>query len=128
MPPVIETQPEGELKLYMRMGGVVSEVEKDYTVPEGESPYEIVYGQQEGALSIVYAPDNKVYIQHPVSLSYYDGWVEGTLSDDGRTITVPMGQYIAYTKSLEMAVQVAMFAYDEERDSYFYDDSIQEGQ
>ena len=126
VPPVIETQPEGELKLYMRMGGVVSEVEKDYTVPEGESPYEIVYGQQEGALSIVYAPDNKVYIQHPVSLSYYDGWVEGTLSDDGRTITVPMGQYIAYTKSLEMAVQVAMFRYDEEAGTYFYDESVEE--
>ena len=61
-----------------------------------------------------------------MSTSYYDGWVEGTLSEDGKTITVPMGQYIAYARSLEMAVQVAMFTYDEERGSYFYNPNIEE--
>jgi hypothetical protein len=126
VPPVIEQQPAGELKMYMRTGGIVKEVEKEYQVPEGESPYELVYEQQEGALSIVYAPENKVYIQRPVSWSYYDGWIEGTLSEDGKTITVPMGQYIAYAKSLEMAVQVAMFSYDESLNSYVYDPSVEE--
>ena len=126
VPPVIEEQPEGELRIYNRSGGVIREVEKPYTVEEGESPYEIIQEQQEGSLSIVFAPDNKVYIERPVSWSYYDGWVEGTLSDDGKTITVPMGQYVAYTKSLEMAVQVGVFVYDEERGSYFYDESIDE--
>ncbi len=126
VPPVIEDQPEGELRIYNRSGGVIREVEKPYTVEEGESPYEIIQEQQEGSLSIVFAPDNKVYIERPVSWSYYDGWVEGTLSDDGKTITVPMGQYVAYTKSLEMAVQVGVFVYDEERGSYFYDESIDE--
>ena len=124
VPPVIEKQPAGDLRLYMRSGGVVNEVKKEET--DDEDPYEIVYGLQEGAVSIVYAPENKVYIQHPVSVSFYDGWVEGTLSNDGKTITVPMGQYIAYTKSLEMAVQVAMFVYDEEADTYVYDESIEE--
>ena len=126
VPNVIETQPNGELKLYMRTGLLVQEVEKSDTVPEGEYPYEIIHDHQSGALSIVFAPENKVYIQRPVSMSYYDGWVEGTLSEDGKTITVPMGQYIAYTKSLEMAVQVGMFAYVDSLGTYVYDPSIEE--
>lgn len=126
VPTVIDAQPDGELHLYMRAGSLVREIEKDEPVEEGESPYELVYEQQQGMLSFVFAEDNKVYIQRPVSWTYYDGWVEGTLSEDGKTITVPMGQYIAYTKSLEMAVQVAMFAYDEEKNSYFYDESVTE--
>ena len=125
IPPVIEYQPEGELRLYMRTGGVVNEVEVG-EVPEGENPYVIIYEQQDGALSLVFAPENKVYIQHPVSMSYYDGWIEGTLSEDGKTITVPMGQYIAYARSLEMAVQVAMFTYNDSIGSYVYDESIEE--
>ena len=126
VPPVIESQPEGEVRLYRRTGGVVREVEKSYTIEEGENPYELVFEQQEGALTIVFADSNKVYIQRPVSWSYYDGWVEGTLSEDGKTITVPMGQYIAYTKSLEMAVQVGVFVYDESAESYFYEEAIDE--
>lgn len=125
-PPVIETQPNGDLKLYMRSGLVVMEVEKEEPVAEGEYPYEIIHEPQSGALSIVFAPNNKVYIQRPVSMSYYDGWVEGTLSEDGKTITVSMGQYIAYTKSLEMAVQVGMFAYDDSLGTYVYDPSVEE--
>ena len=126
IPPVIESQPKGELRLYQRAGGLVREVEKEGTVPEGESPYEIVYEQQSGALSIVFADSGKVYIQRPVSWTYYDGWVEGTLSDDSTTITVPMGQFVAYTKSLEMAVQVGIFVYDVDKDTYVYDPSIEE--
>ena len=126
VPTVIEAQPEGEVKLYMRSGRLVREVEKEGTVPEGENPYELIYEQQEGALSIVFADSSKVYIQRPVSWTYYDGWVEGTLSEDGTTITVPMGQYIAYTKSLEMAVQVGVFTYDQEKDSYVYDPTVEE--
>ena len=48
------------------------------------------------------------------------------MSADGKTITVPLGQSIAYTYSLEMAVQVAMFTYDAEKGSYFYNPDIQE--
>ena len=125
VPTVIEAQPEGEVHLYMRAGDMVREVEKENPV-EGENPYEIVNEKQQGVLSFVFADSNKVYIQRPVSWTYYDGWVEGTLSEDGKTITVPMGQFIAYTKSLEMGVQVAMFAYDEEKDTYVYDESIKE--
>ena len=126
IPPVIEAQPEGEVRMYDRSGKLVREVEKSGYVPEGEWPYELVYEEQHGVLSFVFADSNKVYIQRPVSWTYYDGWVEGTLSEDGKTITVPMGQYVAYTKSLEMAVQVAVFTYDEEKDTYAYDESIKE--
>ena len=125
IPPVIENQPEGELHLYQRTGHVIREVEKE-NVQEDEWPYEIINLDQDGTLSIVFGADNKVYIQRPVSWSYYNGWVEGTLGADGKTITVPMGQYIAYTLSLEMGVQVAMFTYDEERGSYFYNPNIEE--
>lgn len=125
IPPVIEDQPEGELRLYQRTGVVIREVEKE-VVGENEWPYEITTEAQDGSMSVVFGTDGKVYIQRPVSWSYYNGWVEGTLSADGKTITVPMGQYIAYAKSLEMAVQVAMFTYDEERNSYFYNPAIEQ--
>ena len=126
VPTVIEDQPEGDLKLYYRHGGVVREVEKAGTPEEGESPYELVYEEQDGTTSIVFGANGKVYIQRPVSWSYYNGWIEGTLDASGKTITVPMGQYIAYTKSLEMAVQVAAFLYDESAGTYVYEPSITE--
>lgn len=125
IPPVIENQPEGELRLYQRTGYVIREVEKDSVGGEDEWPYELTTLTQDGTLSIVFGQEGKVYIQRPVSWSYYNGWVEGTLSADGKTITVPMGQYIAYAKSLEMAVQVAMFTYDTERNTYLYNSAVE---
>ncbi len=125
IPPVIEVQPEGELRLYQRSGGLVREVERE-AAEDDDDLYELVYERQEGVLSIVFGAENKVYIQRPVSWIFYDGWIEGTLSEDGKTITVPMGQYIAYAKSLEMGVQVAVFTYDGNADTYVYDDSVTE--
>ena len=125
VPTVIEEQPDGELRLYQRTGGVIREVEKEDALDD-EWPYEIVNEQQDGSLSIVFAEGGKVYIQRPVSWSYYNGWVEGTLSEDGKTITVPMGQYVAYTFTMEMGVQVAVFSYDEDLGSYRYNESITE--
>ena len=125
VPTVIEDQPDGELVVYQRTGGVIREVEKD-DVADDEWPYEILKEAQDGSVNIVFADDNKVYIQRPVSWSYYNGWVEGTLSDDGKTITVPMGQYVAYTFSMEMAVQVAVFTLDENSGTYVYDPSVTE--
>lgn len=99
---VIEEQPEGELRIYSRSGSIVKEIINDDDV------YEIVTGTQDGTVNIVFAKDGSVYFQRPVSESYYEGWVKGTLSRDGRTITVPTGQYTAYTRSFDMAVQVWM--------------------
>ena len=99
---VIEEQPEGQLKAYSRNGYTRNEKIDD------EGNVTIETHQQEGTISFVFADDNKVYIQYPVTDLYYDGWVEGTLSADGKTITVPVGQNVAYTKSLDMSVQIWM--------------------
>ena len=114
---VIEEQPEGELRIYNRHGSTRDENRDDNIVTTGK---------QEGTVNIVFADDRTVYIQRPVSESYYEGWVKGTLSDDGTTITVPTGQYTAYTRSFDMAVQMWMMKYDGEKSTYVADESITE--
>ena len=122
---VIENTPEGLLRIYNRTGGVVKEVER---VPANENnPYIIVNTEQSGTINIVFADNHKVYLQQPVSeLTVYSAWVEGTLSDDGTTITVPMGQYIAYTRRFNMGVQPWVCTYDEALESFVPDPSIKE--
>ena len=97
---IIEEQPQGELRVYNRSGLCLKE---DIDVPG-----QINLNQQSGTMNIVFAADNSVYIQYPVSdlNALYNAWVKGTLSADGTTITVPMGQYVCYTRSFDMAVQV----------------------
>lgn len=109
---VIEEQPDGELRMYNRQGR---------KVVENEGGGAIDTDVQSGTVSIVWGTDGDVYIQRPVSDSYYDGWVRGTLSDDGRLLTVPMGQYTAYTFSFDMGVQVVMMRYDAEQGTYVID-------
>ena len=122
---LIENQPEGELRIYTRSGGLIREVEKE--VVDENDPYELVELTQDGTVNIVFADNNKVYIQQPTSwLTIYDAWVEGTLSDDGTTITVPLGQYTAYTRSFNMATQLWLFNYVEELDSYVRDEETTE--
>ena len=122
---VIEDSPAGTEFVYSRSGGVVKEVEK---LPGNEdNPYEITYATQTGTINIVFGADNKVYLQQPISeMTYYSGWVEGTLSEDGKTITVPTGQYLSYTRSFNMGVQMWMCRYDESLQSFVADRSIQE--
>ena len=61
---------------------------------------------QSGRVKIVYADDGKtVYIQD--ILCYAEGqgvWVVGELSDDGLTISVPLGQYVAYNEEFDYGV------------------------
>ena len=122
---LIDSQPEGELRIYTRSGGLIREVEKD--IVDDEDPYELKVLTQDGTLNIVFAAANKVYIQQPTSwLTLYDGWVEGTLSADGTTITVQLGQYTAYTRSFNMATQLWLFNYVEELDSYVRDEETTE--
>ena len=116
---VIEEQPEGNLRIYARAGRTIKEI-----VEEDDSHYITEGAPQDGMMNIVYAENRVVYIQRPVSESYYEGWVKGTLSADGHTITVPVGQYTAYTKSFDMAVQVWMMCYDTEQETYVVDESV----
>ena len=86
---IITEQPEGEVVNYTR-GGEFMYV----------SIYGLTAGEQQGRVKVVYAEDGKtVYIQDP--LCYAEGtgvWVYGQLSDDGSTISVPLGQYVAYNE------------------------------
>ena len=88
---VVTQQPEGELKSYNRAG------QYDY-VSNGY----LYCGQQDGnRMDIVYGEDGKVYLKNILcgAANYFgtDSWVEGTI--EGNTITVPLGQSIAYVES-----------------------------
>ena len=86
---IITEQPEGTVVSYTRNGEYMTVSLYGY-----ETDY------QTGRVKIVYADDGQtVYIQDP--LCYGEGvgaWVQGQLSDDGLTISVPLGQYVAYNE------------------------------
>ena len=85
---IITEQPEGTVMSYTRSGEYMT-----------VSLYGYESMQQTGQTKIVYGNDNKVYLLDP--LAYGEGtgvWVQGELSDDGTTITVPLGQYVAYNE------------------------------
>ena len=89
---IITEQPEGTVVSYSRSGEFMT-----------ASLYGFEATQQTGQMKIVYGNDNKVYLLDP--LAYGEGtgvWVQGELSDDGTdggtTITVPLGQYVAYNE------------------------------
>lgn len=92
---IITEQPEGTVVNYTRSG--------EYLL---SSFYGYDTDYQAGRVKIVYAPDGKtVYIQD--ILCYGEGsgvWVEGELSDDGLSISVPLGQYIAYNEEFGYGV------------------------
>ena len=48
-------------------------------------------------MSIVFAEDGKVYMKNPLLAMAYDTWVEGTLSEDGTRISIPMGQTLYHS-------------------------------
>lgn len=84
---IITEQPEGTQVNYTRAGEYMTVSLYGY-----EADY------QAGRVIVVYADDGKtVYIKDP--LCYAEGvgaWVQGELSDDGLTISVPLGQYVYY--------------------------------
>lgn len=86
---IITEQPEGTVVNYSRGGEYMT-----------VSLYGYEANYQTGRVKMVYADDGKtVYIQDP--LCYGEGvgvWVQGELSDDGSTISVPLGQYVAYNE------------------------------
>ncbi|MBQ5465629.1 MAG: hypothetical protein IIT60_00090, partial [Muribaculaceae bacterium] len=82
---IVMEQPAGELKTYDRAGYAY--------YYSGEY---IRRGAQTGTIDIVFGEDNKVYFKQPLSKLEINSWVEGTLSEDGTTITVPLGQNVAY--------------------------------
>jgi hypothetical protein len=95
---IITEQPEGTVVNYTR---------------EGEFMFTSFYGfetdYQTGRVKVVYAPDGQtVYIQDP--LCYGEGvgaWVVGQLSEDGLTISVPLGQYVSYNEEYDYGLILA---------------------
>ena len=84
---VITDQPAGELKTYQRSGGAM------YTF----WGYLFAAYQDGGAMQIVFAEDGKtVYLKDPVSQAAANSWVKAELSDDGKTLTMPLNQFIIY--------------------------------
>lgn len=86
---IITEQPEGTVVNYLRGG--------EYLL---SSLYGYDTDYQTGRVKVVYAPDGEtVYIQDILCYSEGTGvWVEGKLSPDGLSISVPLGQYIAYNE------------------------------
>ena len=84
---VIFGQPEGELKVYQRSGGAM------YMY----WGYLFTAYQDGGAMKIVFADDGKtVYLQDPISQAISGAWVKAELSDDGKTLTMPLNQFIIF--------------------------------
>ncbi|MBR6489224.1 MAG: hypothetical protein IKT03_01675 [Muribaculaceae bacterium] len=95
---IITEQPEGDVVSYTRSGEYLTVSLYGYETQE-----------QTGQMKITYADDNKtVYLLDP--LAYGEGtgvWVQGELSDDGSTITVPLGQYVAYNEEYDYGLILA---------------------
>ena len=95
---IITEQPEGNVVSYTRSGEYMT-----------ASLYGYDATQQTGQMKITYANDGKtVYLLDP--LAYGEGtgvWVQGELSDDGATITVPLGQYVAYNEEYNYGLILA---------------------
>ena len=95
---IITEQPEGTVVNYTRGGEYMTVSLYGY-----ESAY------QTGRVKMVYADDGQtVYIQDP--LCYGEGvgaWVQGQLSEDGLTISVPLGQYVAYNDEYDYGLVLA---------------------
>ena len=95
---IITEQPEGTVVNYTRGGEYMT-----------VSLYGYESGYQTGRVKMVYADDGQtVYIQDP--LCYGEGvgaWVQGQLSEDGLTINVPLGQYVAYNEEYDYGLVLA---------------------
>ena len=93
----VTTAPEGEVKNYKRTGACLY-IDGQYVEP----------GDQEGStIELIFASDNKVWFKnifYRLGDNFGDSYVYGTLSDDGTTITVPMGQSIYYSDNYDADV------------------------
>ena len=112
---IISEQPEGELKIYTRAGGYLNR----------ETSGDITNADQSGYANVIFAADNKVYIRNIVSECSIGTWVEGTLSEDGKTITVALGQNLYYVAQYDACIALALIKYDE-TDGYTVDTEAKE--
>ena len=113
---VINEQPEGELKSYLRAGDAIYAASG--SIYQGEQ-------QANARMDVVFAENNVVYLKNILYQSgqyFGDNWVEGTINEEGTEITVPMGQSIywsdQYSADVVLAWGSTVIAYDEEGSPY----------
>lgn len=106
--------PAGTLKTYER-GGYSYYTNNGY----------VRRGAQTGDMDVVFANDGRtVYIKDPLSKALTGVWVKGTLSSDGSTITLPLGQPIAYDLTQKDSVVLAVMDYDDEYEEFSQNTSV----
>ena len=111
-PTVIYDQPAGQMVTYQRTGSGFYRNEelnkntngnRDIDAPDIKS--------QESKAYVVYAADGQtVYLKDPVYCGYQYNrgtWVQGTLSDNGTKIHVPLGQYVSWDLDSESGDMLA---------------------
>lgn len=84
-PYVIKEIPDGILKSYTRTGGYIYH---QFVMTGIE--------ELDDVMNVVFADNDKVYIQNPVAWLSNGNWVEGTLDAETGIISVPTGQYVAW--------------------------------
>ena len=106
---VITDQPEGELKTYQRSGGAMYNF----------WGYLFTAYQDGGAMQMVFADDGKtVYLKDPISQAVANTWVRAELSDDGKTLTMPLNQFITYFDEVEYGLMTAWVDVTVDEDGY----------
>ena len=79
--------PEGESVTYTRAGKSL--------YPKKYGDYNYIYeGGQGGSMTIVFGANNKIYFKDPVYGFIHETYVEGTLSNDGKLITIQLPQVL----------------------------------
>lgn len=106
---IISEQPEGELKTYQRSGGAIYNM----------WGYIFSTYQDGGAMQMVFADDGKtVYLKDPISQAVANTWVRAELSDDGKTLTMPLNQFITYFDEVEYGLMTAWVDVTVDEDGY----------
>lgn len=113
---IITKRPEGNLKFYQRTSGLTY-------LNDGT---QLHLQNQAGFTEIVYSTDGKTaWIKNPISGFFPESseecaWVEGSLSGDGKTITVKLGQRIFFDESQNEYIALAVLDKDETAHSTNY--------
>ncbi len=102
-------QPQGAHKTYSRSG-------RSYFIDETGT---FTTDAQSSLIEVVFGDDNKVFFKGIVFGTYKEqGWVEGNLSADGTTVTVVVGQNLAYDEQRGCMIELRMLKRTED-DNYF---------
>lgn len=93
---IIQDRPAGITRAYYRSGSAV-----------GRGVSEVFEQTEEMAMFVCFADDGEtVYLQNPISGAFLDTWLKGSISEDGRTITLPMGQEMWNYGSYGLKIQM----------------------